>query len=415
MKSSFVWGAVIALLLSMNLCYAVGLAINPGSVTFGNMLRGGYAERTFRVSTSSSEPILIRVERDTLLPEINPWITLEPDIEYFNISSGRTQEFKLILQPPADVPNGQYSTYLHFATIPNVDTEGRTVAVIQTAVAMRIVASISDFEIASCKVFNSGISSAEKGNPVRMGFDFFNSGNVVNSPEFKVDIWDQSQTRIVKSLNLQPYNVLPTVRESLPIEIPTDDLDADQYFAEMTVPACENYRKIETFDVFEPGTISASGKLLHIKNDAWHYVGDTVELIPVFINDGEKSVSAQFKGYVFRDDKLVEVLESDTLEVSEGQQIDFPFFYVPEDPGRYVVKGRVFYDKKRTFEIESRFNVNPDNARPENAVSGQVVTDIDRGRRPSPFYFIAIVGIIGALVLMIQRKKSRMQYQPPYQ
>jgi hypothetical protein len=370
------------------------------------MLRSGYAEKTFTVSTSSSEPILIQMEYDTLLPQINPWITLEPNLSEFYINSGKSQEFKVTIRPPADTPNGYYSTYLHFVAVPNISAEGRTVAIIQTAVAMRVEVSISDFEIKSCKVISSGIISSEKGEPVTMLFQIFNNGNVVNTPTFKLDIWDQSQTEIVKTLSFSPYSILPTIRDSYYINVSTNDIAADQYFAEMTVPDCDNYRNVETFDILAPGTVSTSGDLVHIKNDAWFFVGDTVDIAPVFINTGEKTVSAQFKGFVFRDGKLVDTLDSETLDVMPQQTIEFPFYYVPKTSGRYIVKGRVFYDKKRTFEIESRFNVNPEELK--DKATGKLIADIDKGKKPNPVYFIVILAAIGVLVAMIQRKRGRI-------
>jgi hypothetical protein len=67
-------------------------------------------------------------------------------------------------------------------------------------------------------------------------------------------------------------------------------------------------------------------------------------------------VLAQFKGEVrdLKTDRVVRVLESDVLEVSPEETIEFRMFFIPEQEGNYLVSGRVTYNNKITFEERSR-------------------------------------------------------------
>jgi hypothetical protein len=99
------------------------------------------------------------------------------------------------------------------------------------------------------------------------------------------------------------------------------------------------------------------GKLIQITNPPWISVGQTAKIDAVFRNEGKKDVTARFKGTISYNGQIVSVLESDAITVPVGQTVSLTTFFKPEQPGRYVIEGKVYYDKKLTFPSSSILNV----------------------------------------------------------
>ena len=71
----------ILLSVSTHLVSAQGIVgVSPGSYGFKEVLRGGYAERSFTVTLSKDEPVKVSLEP---LGEIKNWIGLEVGIAWF--------------------------------------------------------------------------------------------------------------------------------------------------------------------------------------------------------------------------------------------------------------------------------------------------------------------------------------------
>ena len=159
--------------------------------------------------------------------------------------------------------------------------------------------------------------------------------------------------------------ILPTVQKTLVIKVPTEDLDIGQYWADISAVDCFASDTL-TFDVLEPGTLRAHGVLTKIVSKVWSEVGETIPIVAFFTNIGEKDVIAQFKGKITLGDSIKEILESEKLYVPVGNNINFTMFFTPQEPGRYIASGRIFYENKRTYESSTVINVKPKPRKPIN-------------------------------------------------
>jgi len=103
--------------------------------------------------------------------------------------------------------------------------------------------------------------------------------------------------------------------------------------------------------------LKADGVLLDIvvKNSA--DVDETLPILALFKNTGEKGVDAQFRGKITLDDKIIQILESEKNFVPISGTSDFNFYFTPKNAGKYIVSGRVFYSNKKTFELSAIVNV----------------------------------------------------------
>jgi hypothetical protein len=222
---------------------------------------------------------------------------------------------------------------------------------------------------------------------------FSNEGNIKMKPEVTVDIWDQEQNSIVKTIDLKGDYILPTKSSQINFNLNLTGLDVGQYWANVKVPACFAEETI-TFDVLDIGALKADLALLKMFSKAFAKVGETLPVIVNFKNTGEKSVDAQFRGQVSLDGKVIQILESEKISVEKGETNNFTLYFTPVKIGRYVASGRIFYDKKRTFESSTTVNV--------------AASDTSFKQILMVMIYIAVLVII--LILFFKIRKERRDY-----
>lgn len=328
------------------------IGVSPSNYKYDSVLRGGYAERDFVVTFSNENQVLVSIE---LLKEAGAWIFIEDNSSF--VSRNNPWRFAVAVKPPADTPNGNYTGVLRIKVSP-VGSEaatGHATGNVLAVLDVLIEVEITDIEILRCTATNFNAVSSEKGDDLVFSVDVLNSGNVRIKPHADIDLWDQEQISIVKSKEFIGREVLPTREENLIFRIPTKDLDIGQYWADFYILDCFDSQFL-TLDVYEPGTLRAQGILKEIIAPINMFVGDTDQITVIFQNIGEKEVEAYFKGQINLGEKIVQVLESEKLITAVNSLSNFTFFFTPSKSGRYVVSGKVFYDKKRTFESSAVIN-----------------------------------------------------------
>lgn len=356
MKNKYSFGRVVAvaifLVYTLSFVSSVNVGISPGIAEFKDVVREGYAERYIAVSADSVSPVKI-----SLIPrgEIENWISYP--VESFEVSKDNPYYLKLSITPPADTPNGNYTGFLKFLTESNAeDSENHAVGKIRSSLDLSIKTSVTDVEYVECSVENVKILSAEKGDDVLLSMDVLNLGNIRLSPSIIMDIWDRDQVSILKSESLSGKSILPTIKESLFFKISSSDLELGQYWGDLSVLECLS-SSLLTFDVLEEGAVSAKGILLNILAKKDVKTKETVPFEVSFKNVGEKTVTAEFKGKVTNNGKIVQVFNGEKLEVNVDTIEKFLFYFTPQKEGKYVISGRVYYDSKRTFESSFSLNV----------------------------------------------------------
>lgn len=323
------------------------MGVSPGNYKFENVLRGGYAERPFTVTFSSETPV-----EASIYPEgdIKSWINLSTNRSI--VSKNSPLRFIASILPPTDIPNGNYTGVLRVMSsqINQRSSTGRAAGNVIASLDVVITVEITDREIVRCQSMNFVAKSAEKGEDLEFSMRLTNTGNVRLKPRLSVDLWNVEQTNIVKSNTFIGKEVLPTRTEDMTFYMPTDDLDIAQYWVEMHSLDCLDSQLL-TVDVLEPGALKSQGIFKEIIALPKIPLKETAEIIAVFENIGEKSVDTQFRGQISQNGKIVQILESEKINVKVGEIANFSFFFTPKKVGDYMIDGRFFYDKKRTFEL----------------------------------------------------------------
>ncbi len=336
---------VVALLVFFKPVSAVNVGVSPATINFEGVLRGGYAERTVVVSADSDDEVGIVASK---WGEAQDWINFS-EREFF-VSRNNPYNLDVFVVPPGDIPNGNYTAFVRIMTSSlGEGVEGHAVGVVRSSLDLAVNIEIIDTEIIDCRVSKVGVDSAEKGDDILFTFKILNNGNVRLDPEILIDIWDQDQVSIVDNVDYSAEEILPTQENEFVVRVPSSKLDVAQYWADVSVLECYSSNLL-TFDVLAEGALKANGVLLRVLSRDSANVGETVPVEASFKNTGEKEVDAQFKGTVTRNEKVVQILESPISNVLKDDIEKFTFFFTPQDEGRYVVSGRVYYSGKKTFE-----------------------------------------------------------------
>ncbi len=344
---------VIGILISViSFASCANIGISPANIYYKNVLRGGYAERTVIISIDSEEPTKVSL---ATRGDIADWIKF--DKKEFEVSRGKPYYLKLAIQPPIDIPNGNYSGFLRVTTNGKAGNfEGQATGVINAALDLYVQVDVTDVQYSSCQAFSYNVQSAEKGDPVIFNVNVLNEGNVRLSPVIKVNIWDQDRINLIKEIEYADDTLIPTTEKTLSIKVNSNDLEIGQYWAEVTAVDCYSSETL-TFDILEEGALKAMGNLMKIITLPWINVGDTTSIEALFENTGEKAVNARFNGQITLGNKIVQILESESSLVEIGKTQSFNFYFTPKKEGKYIVTGIVQYDGKKTFEKSSVINV----------------------------------------------------------
>ena len=352
--------SMLLLLFVMGNVAALSIGISTGRVQFNGVLKGGYAERQVSISTNVEETLA-----GHFLPNgpIREWLSFNPNGTDMALSNGNPYKLTIRVQPPADTPTGNYTGYIEFVTDGVADIEGRAGGVVKAAVILIIHVEVTGDQRIECRAGGFSILDVEQGFPLELKLSVINDGNVRLNPTISVDIWDQLQEIQMLNTQLEGDLVLPTTQRNLFEQI-SHTLGIGQYWATVRAQEC-NIEQLLTFNIVEKGVIADSGVLNSLINKPWISLGETVEALANFQNTGQRAVDAQFKGTIRKDDSIVKIVETEQLLVPAGEVVDFPILFTPYEAGRYVLSGRVVYNKKLTFEKSTVINVLPPGEEPQ--------------------------------------------------
>lgn len=394
MKNVFlVFGILLlAIFASVNSAEAALLGVNKVRLDYFDVLRGGYAEDSIVVSSGAPQDVQITLDARG---EIADWLRFESEETPIIINDQSPQRIKIIAEPPSDTQVGEYEGKIVVTTGPLGEVEGNVGAAVIVAFEIQVRITVTDTQILSCAAGGFSIGDFEIGRDMPFAASVTNQGNVRLRPEFTVRIFDQSEEIEVSKIDYAHNSqILPTTTDRVEAQIESD-LDPGQYWAYVSAPVCGSGEELVTFSVLERGGLSDLGELVRIENDPWAVTGDKVPVNAFFRNRGDRYVSAQFKGIVSRDGKIVETLLSDTLDVAPGETAVFEMIYEPEITGQYQISGRVVYNNKLTYEKGSMLNV--------NLGTGPVAENDSL----LAWVLVGVIVVAGVLVFMLIRKKRR--------
>src|SRR3989339_655235 len=374
-------------LFMLNFVSCANVGLSPAKMNFENVMRNGYSEKTAVISADTDYPINLEL---SARGEIAEWLNFTK--KNITVSKDKPYYLKISVTPPSDIPNGNYSGFLRVLTssLDGESGEG-VVGKIISSLDLAIKVQVTDIEEVSCSAKDFDILSVEEGDDIILKMNVLNSGNVRLKPTVLVEIWDQDQIEILKTEELIANEILPTLDGNIEFRLDSKGLDLGQYWSSVSVLECYS-NELLTFDILKEGALTVKGELLGILTPGKMNVGDTTTIIVNFKNQGEKEVEAQFKGKISLGGRIVQILESEKLNIGINEVDKFNFYFTPQKAGQYVISGRVYYSGKKTFESSAILEAISD----KNFISKLFL----------PFIYICFILVISILFYKIRKERK---------
>jgi len=356
--------------------YSLDIALTPGAVNFGSVLREGFAQGSFTFSTYSETPIIVRVYNVDKNNMMDQWI-------YMHLSNGTEIKINDVLlldknhplkifvtfEPSSDAPNGDYQTTVG-ATIEegpnNINIEeGGTVARIKTGLSVKLTGKIEDVETLSCQASNMVINNPEIGEPITIASRIKNTGNIYLNPKIEVQIWDSQKTRLIKSFEGNLGLIKPTISSDTQFDIDSGEFAPGKYMASVYLRQCNLENKLMSFEILDIGSKTSDGRIRYVSIPSIIYGYKPTSIKVTFENIGEDDTVARAYCEIYKDNVMIYPLISDSVRVTKKESIDIPLgYFTPSQTryaeDRYVLKCRVHYGTKDTPEYTKVFFVKPE-------------------------------------------------------
>jgi hypothetical protein len=391
----FVTISIALVILFTSFAYSLQISLRPVDVTVNNLAKGGYYEVDYLISVGSIDETVVEYVLDN--STIYNWISFEPDNGKLFVSKDNPQELKMVIRPPLEAPNGRYEGRLRFSLRTSEVASGSTSLVVYPGLVSKINLSVIGSQITDCRVTGVDIADIEQYDDVILTVNVYNNGNIDIVPNVTYDIKNSDSVDLLSGY-YSDYLVKPSRRETVSAIIP-NRLDVGQYLIDVNVPNCDDFSKLLSFDVLRPGELSKDLKFISLLSEnVWNFMGDKIILRMEVKNVGESNIAqAYFKGYIELDGTFIQEVETTPLKVLKGEEQTFEYIFSPSAPGRYYIKGNIYYDGKKSFERSNPINVNPR----ETSVPTE-----DVGLMENAVFDIIIIGLIILIIILLIKKKK---------
>ena len=377
----------------------IGLGISPASITISDAFKGGTYEKTITVFNSGDETGTLGL---TAEGECVGWISFykedEPDTPITEITIPGNDKAKVLVKfdIPTDIANADYTSTIYAQSIPGemAPAEGAAAqAVIR--IPSKVLIQVTGTQILKGTVKSITTMDIEIDYPLKIKVEFQNEGNVIAKPKIAVGITKNGE--FVDSFVHVETGIKPGEEDTITVLWNTTGRDTGDYGANVTVSLGEELlaTKDLPFKILPFGSLTRRGVLHSLTIEGEPLVNIVIKLVANFENTGEIDTMAKFKGEIFRDGVLVDVMESEEMFVEVGETGKLVDYYKITEAGSYEIKGRVFYAGKETAEKEVSFVV------PQPEVESE-----DKKWIPGFEAVLAITALIVVLFFFIRKRRD---------
>ena len=401
--------SVLLFSASYNVFSAASIGLSPGAAKFEGVLRGGYAEKTITLSTSSETPLNCEI---TATGPAEKWFSYSAG-KNFILNPRSHQTLTIMVVPADDAPNGVYEGYITVVIKPNASVSGGMGSQISTGVSLKYSVEVSDVEkkhygVSSVYITNDG--TTEERMPVEFAVSLENDGNVRLTPRIVIQLLSEDKTEVLNTFEYSNKLILPTTKQDFLITVP-HNLSIGKYWAKFTAYLDDQVisDNLLPLEILERGSLRVRGTLVQVSlNKIWVYTGEIVEINASFKNDGVVSTPVVFKGRALLDGSVEGLIESDEVEAAPGETVDLTTYFTPKKPGRYSIIGKASFSKKQSAEKSSILNVRDIKEKPAEEIVSTVPMPSGGGMDNSSILVIVaviLVAVIVGLILWNARKK----------
>ena len=367
---------------------AGGLGISPSVFDYDDFAKGNSYEAYSRVLN------LENVNRDIHIDAIgtgSQWIKIMDAVTnetygVYTIPGKSDRQFTVIFDIPNDAPNGFYEGYLQ---VEPTTTEGDGNVNI-------VVRSYYKFLVGGNEVINGSVKSissrnTEAGQTLRIVYDFTNSGNTQVAPFAHVQIFKDGNK--IDEVRIDGSMVKAKTTSTQEILWNTSNRGTGNFSANVKIFLDNEsiFNEDLEFYLENVGTFLAEAIVGEVAlPDVWS-IEEVGKIEVTYFNIGNIDFNAKLVSEVWKNDKLIDVLNSDGVLIKAGTSEDILLYYKPENNGDYTLKNKVVYSGKEEILEDISINVFDEDS---NNVNTTEFTDESSG-------YINVVLIVNILILLI--------------
>lgn len=344
-----------SIILAVNFAYANTININPTTLRYENVLRGGYSSLDVYISTDSKSDIKVNF---AVVGDIANWVSVGNKGSLF-LNSNSPVVIGVSIIPPEWVSNGEHqgSIILSFddTAQSGISTEGSKDVVIPISVY------VTDTKIQEAKVNNVVLEDTIVLEPLVLLADITNNGNILLKPKLNVEI-KNAQGVLVKSASLEASDfIYPTKQQKLTFNLGI--LDQGEYKAKINFYLDDGtlLKSVETiFNVVLDGTQIRKIEFAQLQSRDKGHVDNDFNLIAQVRNDGDDT-TVRFSGQLYESGNFLSDITSDFILVKRGEENQIKFGFTPTRLGFYKIVGHLetpnlirTQDRESAFEIVSQ-------------------------------------------------------------
>jgi hypothetical protein len=380
---------LIILIAAMQNVAGIGIGVSPSDILLENSLKGASYEKSISIYNMGEE-------------DDNYSLSVSGDIEgWASFYSGETKINETMVpaksdvtvivrfEIPSDAISKNYTGSLIIKSIPKTTNVSGNQQSLIIGGSISVMIMVTGDQIINGIVKSITTEDVEQGYPLRIQTFFSNTGNVVEIPEINVTIFkNESKIDTFKNDNakIRPANTDFIIAEwnTTYSNIPGN------YTANVIVNLNGTELKSENlpFKILPPGTLTRRGKLSNLSIEGEPSINKLMKVNAIFANTGDIDTIAKFKGEIYKDNELVNIIESDELTVPKLNSLVLTSYLRLSATGNYLIKGKVIFDGKETNVTEYSFKVSD-------------------GTKPSPgFEGIYVLAILIALIVFSKNKKT---------
>ena len=387
----------------------IGVGVSPTSFTISNALRGGEFEKEITIINPTEEESSYTFNATGIIKD---WVSFHniddlSSIDYITVpgkESDETNKKKVIvrIKVPADVSNDIYNGTIYIKTAPK-ETTGDGGLSTKTRVPIRVGVDVSGTQILNGTVNDIYTRDIEINYPLRINVLFENTGNVIATPSIDVKILKKDGKNIDSFVH-DNTSVKPYSTDTIELFWNSTGYGVGEYDAMVSVylGGKQIGEKKLSFNILERGSLTRTGdiKELYIENEP--VVGIYIKIHATFENTGEIESDVQFKGEVYKNDNLIDIVTSDEILLLPGETETLTSYYKINEPGIYKIRGIILFSGKQTDPQEFTFLVEGSSSGDE--ISGTTIF----GNRPEiPLSMLFIVLIVIIMIIMIFKKGKK--------
>jgi hypothetical protein len=403
-----VGAALVLVYISATMASAsIGIGVAPANFTIADAFKGGTYEQMIKIFNTGDEAgtFTLSAEGDAAA-----WISYynesAPDIPLTELAiPGKGNAPVLVkIAIPKEIANADYTATIYAQSVPKMEETGGAVAHAVVRIPANVLIRVTGTQILKGTVKSITVADTEIEYPLKIKIEFRNEGNVIAKPAIHVTLTKNGA--LVDHFVHDETGVKPGAEGVITVLWNTTGRATGEYLAAVNVSLGDEQLAKQTlpFKVLPFGALTRRGELHLLIIEGEPLVNIVVKFIAQFENTGEIDTMAKFKGELYREGQLLEVLESDERFIETGETGELATYYKIQEHGTYTLKGRVLYSGKETAEKDISFEV------PEVEAQGQPSTTAST-KTPGfdeEFTLIAIVVVsIGLWARRVRRRERK--------